>query len=194
VQRRDFLATVAVITIGGWAPSAMSFQTPPDFSGRWTIETPAPPAPAPPAAGGAAPALRPDQGALGRGDMGSGWGSPLTITQDAKQLVVEQTLFSRYDFATQPRSAYALDGSESRNDVMIGHSTQVRTSRARWDGQSLIITTTYPGSDPSSGKPFTTDVTHRLTLELPTMLVVEVTRGAALGGKPTTAKTVYRKG
>jgi hypothetical protein len=185
---------VAAIAVGGWAPSAMSFQSPPDFSGRWTMEAPSAPAPAPPAAGGAAPALRPDQGTLNRGDMGSGWGSPLTITQDAKQLIVEQTLFSRYDFATQPRFVYALDGAESRNGVMIGHSTQVRTSRARWDGQNLIITTTYPGSDPSSGKPFTTEVTHRLALESPGTLVIEVTRGAALGGKPTTTKTVYRKG
>ena len=35
--------------------------------------------------------------------MGSGWGSPLTITQDAKQLVVEQTLFSRCDMQPQLR-------------------------------------------------------------------------------------------
>jgi hypothetical protein len=126
--------------------------------------------------------------------MGSGWGSPLTITQDAKQLLVEQTLFSRYDLGPQPRFTYALDGSESRNDVMIGHATQVRTSRARWDGQSLRITTSYPGIDPSSGKSFTTEVTHRLSLEAPATLVVEVTRGAALGGKPTTTNTVYRKG
>lgn len=190
-NRRDLLATVAAMTLSAWAPTGLAFQATTDFSGRWTIEPPAPPAP--PASGSAAPALRPDQGTLARGDMGSGWGSPLTITQDAKQLVIEPAVFSRYDANPQPRLAYPLDGSESRNAVMIGHATQVRTSRAAWDGASLRITTTYPGIDPTSGKAFTTQVTHRLTLESPTTLVVEVSRAAALGGQAGTTRTVYRK-
>jgi hypothetical protein len=36
-------------------------------------------------------------------------------------------------------------------------------------------------------------VTHRLRLESPTTLVIEVTRSAPLGGKVTTTRTVYRK-
>ena len=80
-----------------------------------------------------------------RGDMGSGWGSTLTITQDARQLVVEQALFSRYDLQPPLRFVYALDGSETRNTVMMGHATQVRTSRATWDGAALRITTTLSG-------------------------------------------------
>ena len=76
---------------------------------------------------------------------------------------------------------------------MISHTTQVRVSKAAWDGQSLRITTLYPGMDPGSGKPFTIEVIHRLSLETPTTLVVEVSRGAALGGKATTTRTVYRK-
>lgn len=126
--------------------------------------------------------------------MGSGWGSPLAITQDATQLIVVQTLFSRYDAEPPLRFVYTLDGSETRNEVMIGHSTQVRLSRAAWDGQTLRITTRYPGVDPSSGKPFTIEVIHRLSLESPTGLIVEVTRGAALGGQVTTTRSVYRKG
>lgn len=126
--------------------------------------------------------------------MGSGWGSPLVITQDAKQLIVDQTLFSRYDAAPALRFVYALDGSESRNEVMIGHAMQVRTSRAVWEGQALRVTTRYPGVDPGSGKPFTIEVTHRLTLESPISLIVEVTRGAAIGGQPPATRTVYRKG
>ena len=126
--------------------------------------------------------------------MGSGWGSPLTITQDAMQLVVEQALFSRYDLQPPLRFVYALDGSETRNAVMTGHTTQVRLSRTTWDGQALRITTIYPAVDPASGKTFTTEVTHKLSLESPTMLVVEVTRAGALGGQATTTRTVYRKG
>jgi hypothetical protein len=104
--------------------------------------------------------------------MGSGWGSPIAITQDDQQIRVEQTLFSRYDANPQPRLVYALDGSETRNAVMIGHASQVRVSRATWDGQALRITTRFPGIDPDTGKPFTTEVTQRLTLESPTTLIV----------------------
>ena len=125
--------------------------------------------------------------------MGSGWGSPLTITQDAKQLVVEQALFSRYDLQPSPRFVYALDGAETRNAFMTGHTTHVRVSRATWDGRTLQITTTYPSVDAVSGKPFATEVVQRLTLESPTTLVVEVTRGGALGGQPTKTRTVYQK-
>ena len=125
--------------------------------------------------------------------MGSGWGSPIVITQDDRQLRVEQTLFSRYDASAQPRFVYALDGSETRNAVMIGHATQVRVSRAAWDGQTLRITTQYPGVDPGTGKPFTTEVTHRLTLESQSTLIVEVTRAAVLGGRESTTRTGYRR-
>ena len=125
--------------------------------------------------------------------MGSGWGSPIVITQDDRQLRVEQTLFSRYDASPQPRFVYALDGSETRNAVMIGHATQVRVSRAAWDGQTLRITTQYPGVDPGTGKPFTTEVTHRLTLESQSTLIVEATRAAVLGGRESTTRTVYRR-
>ena len=117
----------------------------------------------------------------------------MTITQDNKQLVVEQPLFSRYDLQPSPRFVYALDGSETRNAVMTGHTTHVRVSRAAWDGQALQITTTYPSVDAISGKPFATEVVQRLTLESPTTLVVEVIRGGALGGQSTKTRTVYQK-
>ena len=63
--------------------------------------------------------------------MGSGWGPALTITQDGKQLIVEQPLFSRYDLQPPVKTVYALDGTESRNTVMTGHATQTRVSRAQ---------------------------------------------------------------
>jgi hypothetical protein len=171
---------LAALAISGWLSAGTAAQAP-DFSGAWTAE----PAAAP--AAGAAPAPP------ARGDMGSGWGSPLTITQDAKQLVVVQTLFGRGDMQPPLRFVYALDGTETRNTVMIGHASQMRVSRAAWDGQTLQVTTSYPAVDPSTGKPFTTEVTHRLSLASPTSLVIEVTRGAALGGPATTTRTVYRK-
>src|SRR5262245_40960072 len=96
-----------------------ALQAPADFSGQWTETAPS-------------------------GDMGSGWGSTITITQTATALSVEHALFSRYDLQPPLKFVYALDGSEARNAVMMGHATQVRVSRASWDGPTLRITSTYP--------------------------------------------------
>lgn len=156
------------------------------FSGEWIAEASA----APLSTGG--PATRPDQGRLAIGDMGSGWASRLTISQDEKRLIVAETVFSSYDAAQQPRSVYALDGSETRNVVMLSHTAQTRVSRVQWDGQALRIITTYPGQDPATGKPITTEVVHRLSVDS-SSLVIEATRNAALGGTSMTTRTVYRR-
>ena len=156
---------------------------PPDFSGQWTAESAAAPAPPTPGKPGPPP----------RGDMGGGWGSPLTITQEQSRLIVEQRLFSNYDLQPPLRFVYMLDGSESRNTTMAGHASQTRVSRASWDGQVLRVVTQYPGIDPSTGKPFTTEVTTRVSLRSPTELLVESTRAGVLGGQPTSGRTVYRR-
>jgi hypothetical protein len=160
-------------------------QAPADFSGRWTLDTPAvattPAVPGRPAST-AAP-----------GDMGSGWGSPITIAQDAKQITVEYQVFSRYDLQPPLKFTYALDGSERSNTVNMGRGDQVETSRVRWDGQALVIVTTFHVTDRAAGKPFTVDVTRTLSLDSPETLVVEVTRAGVLGGASSTTRSVYRK-
>ena len=155
---------------------------PPDFSGRWIAEASMAPRPKP-----GAPPPAP------RGDMGSGWGTPFTITQTASELVVEQPIFSRYDLQPPLRFVFRLDGEESRNTVMAGHETQTRTSRASWEGQTLVIVTSYPGTDPDTGKPFATVVTQRLTLDTPTQLSIEAIRSGVLGGRETRSHTLFRK-
>jgi hypothetical protein len=159
---------------------------PPDLSGRWTLEAPAvvstPAVPGTPAVA-AAP-----------GDMGSGWGSTITIAQDTKRLSVEYTTFSRYDLQPPLTFTYPLDGSVGRNTVMMGRGEQIESSRARWNGQTLIIITTFHVADRGSGKPFVAEMTRKLWLESPTMLVVEVTRAGVLGGPASTTRSVYRKG
>ena len=90
-------------------------------------------------------------------------------------------------------SLYALDGSESRNSVMLSHTAQVRTSKATWEGRALRIATIYPGVDPSTGKTFTTEVVNTLTLESPDTLIIATTRAGVLGGPATSARTVYKK-
>ena len=176
------LALVALLALGGADPGAA--QARPDFSGRWTTD------PAPTATPAAAP---PRGGGPGRsGDMGSGWGSTITITQDGTKLTVEYAFFARGDMQPPLRFVYALDGSESRNSVMMGRGIQLQTSKTAWDGDKLVITTSHSLVDPASGKPATATVTQTLSLESPTSLVVETSR-SALGGPVTSARTVYRK-
>ena len=155
------------------AASLANAATAPDFSGRWTAD-------AGPAAGA-------------RGDMGSGWGSPITITQDAGKLTVEYAFFARGDMQPPLRFVYALDGSATKNSVMMGRGVQSQSSTVAWNGDSLVITTIHAFTDPGTGKPVTEEVKQSLRLDSPTVLVVETTRAGVLGGLSSTTKTTYRK-
>jgi hypothetical protein len=119
--------------------------------------------------------------------MGSGWSPVITIAQTADRLTIEHALYTRYDVQPPVRFTYALDGSETRNTMMVGRGVEVQTSRAAWAGQSLKITTVFTNPDAGSGIPPTTEVVHTLTLESAESLVVEVMRGASA------TRTTYRK-
>jgi hypothetical protein len=179
---RQVVALALCAALSGAAAGA-SAQT--DFSGRWTTD--------------ADPAAQPPAGAPGggrgaaRGDMGSGWGPTITITQNAQQLTVEYAFFARGDMQPALRFVYALDGSETKNTVMMGHGMQTQTSRTKWDGAKLAITTRHSFIDVATGKPATTEMTQTLSLESATSLVVEVTRAGVGSGPATTTKTTYRK-
>jgi hypothetical protein len=168
------------------AASVLSAQPPTDFSGRWTLD--APEIPLTPAVPGTPAA------AAAPGDLGSGWGSTITINQDARRLTVEYIVFSRYDLQPPLVLTYPLDGSEGRNTVMMGRGEQVESSRARWDAASLIIVTTFHVDDRRAGKPFTAQMTRTLRLESPQTLIVEVTRDGVLGGPSSTTRSIYRRG
>jgi len=125
--------------------------------------------------------------------MGSGWGSTITVAQTATSLTVEYAFFTRGDMQPPLKFVYALDGSESKNTVMMGRGIQAQTSRAVWTGETLVITTVHPFTDPQTGKPATAQVKRTLKLEAPTSLVVESEVSGVLGGPPSTSRTVYRK-
>jgi hypothetical protein len=124
------------------------------------------------------------------GGMGSGWGSPLTIRQQANRLVVEYVFFSTYDLQPPLRFVYALDGAESRNGMMIGHAQSILRSRVSWRDSTLVITTVYPVPGSTNT---TTEVQQTLTLESPTSLVIETTRTAVGGAPPIVTRTTYTK-
>src|SRR5262245_48758448 len=81
-------------------------QTRPDLSGIWVVVDSARPSVA--TVGDAAFRV---------GDMGSGWGTPLTIAQRTDSLIIEYVLFSNYDLQPPVRTAHAMSGAESRNTL-----------------------------------------------------------------------------
>jgi hypothetical protein len=180
--------------------AALPAQSRPDFSGRWT-SAPEPAAQAAPqggergAARGARGARRGGGGGRGArsGDMGSGWGEIITLSQDASSLTLEWAFFSRGDLQPPLRYTYALDGTPTTNAVTMGRGVQEERSRATWDGGSLVINSTYTFAHPETGEPVEGTLTRTLSLESPTTMVVEVSRAGVLGGPPNTTRTVYRK-
>jgi len=171
-----------IITVALFAATVMA-QAKPDFSGRWTSEP-------------EAKTTEPGSGqpsAARVGDMGSGWGTNPTITQTADRLTVEYMFFARGDMQPPLKFVYALDGTETKNSVMLGRGIQMQTSKTAWEGAKLIITTTHAFENPTNGQPMKSEVKQTLTLASPTQLIVETTRGGVLGGAPTTTKTVYKK-
>jgi hypothetical protein len=176
------LSTAVVVLFAGGAAS----QAAADLSGRWTA--------APDQGGGAGRGgPRGGRGAADLSNSGSGWGTEFTLTQDAERLVVQTAHFTARDMQPPLRLVYRLDGSESKNAVMIGRGTQEQTSKAVWDGGKLVITTAHHFQDPQTGRPATSETKQVLWLESPTSLVVETTHGGALGGPAVTRKTAYRK-
>jgi hypothetical protein len=125
--------------------------------------------------------------------MGSGWGPTITVAQQASRLTVQYLFFARGDMQPPMKFVYALDGSESKNSVMMGRGIQVQTSKTAWDGDKLIITTVHTFENPADGQPMKIEVKQKLALESPTALIVETTRDGVFGGPPSTTRTAYRK-
>ena len=122
------------------------------------------------------------------GDMGSGWGTPLTITQRPDSVIVEWVFFAPYDLQPPVRLALAANGAESVNDIILSHTTTRLRSTLSQKPDTLVISTLYPSP---SGKPF--EVRHTLTLESPSMLVVDVTRGNTSSALASSTRTRYAR-
>ena len=173
------------VAIAGLAIRAGAQQRP-DFSGVWTT------VPAPNGAAAAAPLLTGDA-QFPIGDMGSGWGSPLTITQNASHLTVAYVFFVPYDLQAPLRFVFNLDGSETRNTVMMGRGMQVQRATAMWAGDALVLSTRHVLPYPNDGAQQTVEVRQSLTIASSGSLVVETTRAGVMGGPTTTTRTVYTK-
>jgi hypothetical protein len=165
----------AVLTLVSASATA---QAPADFSGKWQLVPDTSPA-------ANSPRSVPP--------MGAGWEPEISITQDATTLAIEFATYGRYDMQPPTRLVYRLDGSESTNTRNTGRGPQEQISKAAWDRTRLTLTTVRTFRDDASGKPATITTTQTLSLESPGTLVVETTHGAAMGGKPLTSRSVYKK-
>jgi hypothetical protein len=172
----SFLAVAAAILM--IAPS-IDAQAKPSFAGTWTM------IPDSTAAAGGGGGGRAGRG----GGMLGGLGQMATIAQDAKTLTVTRTLPARGGgAATEIKSVYNLDGSESKNTLTFGANAIEQSSKAAWEGNKLVIkTTTNVGGNP-------TESTMALSLDAAGMLQVESTGAGRGGAAPTTTKLSYKKG
>jgi hypothetical protein len=157
-----------------------------DFSGTWTL---APPERAAGVARGAAPPAL-----SAHGDMGSGWGSEITITQDQAALTVVYTYFHPRDMHPPFTFKYPLNGSAVSHTVNMGRGPQEQVSKTSWRGAALAISTTHRFANPADGQATTIETTQVLSLESPSTLVIETTRpGVPRGAPSSTTRTTYRK-
>jgi hypothetical protein len=166
------------------AVGSASAQTP-SLSGTWSVVAPA-------RATGAAQGSGPPT-LSGHGDMGSGWGAPLTLTLDAASLTVEYNYFHARDNQAPFRLKYLLYGEESRNTLNLGRGPQLQVSRAAWQGERLLITTTHEFVNPRNGQVMTSETRQSLWLEAADTLVIETVRAGVLGGKSSTTRTTYAR-
>jgi len=155
----------------------------PDLSGIWIAAEPA---------AAQSVASRGDA-RFATGGAGTGWASPLTITQTPTELGVGYEVFSAYDLQPPLHFVYALDGSPSTNTMMIGHATATLRSQTAWRGDTLVITTSFPSPPEARGGPARVAVRQSLHLEGRTTLVIETVRAGILGATATTTRTVFRK-
>jgi hypothetical protein len=146
-------------------------QNHPNFAGSWTLIADAN-APAPGGRGGG----------FGGGMMG-GLGQTATITQDAANVVI-----TRATQAGEIKTTYKLDGSPSNNTLTMGDFSLDQVSRARWEGDKLVVTTTMS----MQGMNFET--TTAFSLDGSGLLVVEATSPGRGGGAAMTTTTRYQKG
>jgi RNA recognition motif-containing protein len=113
----------------------------------------------------------------GGGGAGCACGMECTIAQDATSLTLTRT-----GPAGEIKAVFKLDGSESKNSVAMGQMTMDAVSKATWEGNKLVVTTTAD----MGGQAMTSKAT--LSLDATGNLVVE-----REGGRGPMAPQTYKK-
>jgi hypothetical protein len=161
MRRAAILMSAAALVVGA---ADLSAQAKPSFTGKWEMI--------------ADPNATATPGRGGRGGLGTGG----TITQDANTLTITRTTQNG-----EVKYVYNLDGSESKNTINFGGNAVEQTSKVKWDGDKLWITT----SSMFNGNPIET--TMVLSYDKEGNLVVDATGPGRGGSPPTVMKTSYKK-
>jgi hypothetical protein len=158
-MRRMMLAGAAVLAL--YASTAPAQSKVVNYAGKWIVV---------------------DSTSLGRGGRG-GLGATVTIVQDAGAMTVV-----RMGPAGEIKSIYKLDGSESKNTVMMGTNSVEQTSKAMWMSDTLMVTT----SRMVNGA--TVESFMNLYYDKSGNLVVATTSPGRGGGPVVKQTVVYKKG
>lgn len=132
--------------------------------------------------------------------LGSGWGDKITIIQKENEMKVERVFFTPREMQQLLKYRFKLDGSTTEQMINLGRTEKSPISKAVWDNNRLVITTEYESKNPANGKKQTGTLTQTMWLQSPTIspweptLIVETTRRAGKGGKPSTNRTEYTRG
>jgi hypothetical protein len=178
---RAFAVALSVaIAVGVTAPAHAQRS---DLSGTWALRVDSTVARTVAATGDAA---------FAKGDMGVGWGSPLTIVHTRDRLTVTYDAFTAYDLQPKVRLVYALDGSESRNAVAMGGAPPSRSTVA-WQDASLVITTAFAAPAGVRVAPEALAMTQTLTLDASGRLTIVARRMGAKGTANTVVATYVRR-
>ena len=161
-MRRNALVVGALSLV--FAAQVAQAQDKPNFSGSWTVI--------------ADPNAAPTGGRGG----GGGLGMAATLTQDAKTLTVTRTTQNG-----EVKLVYNLDGSDSKNMVMGRGGQTEQVSKATWDGNKLVISTTFTQGENTMTR------TQTMSLDASGQLVVTVS-GPGRGGEVMTNTQTYKKG
>jgi hypothetical protein len=123
-----------------------------------------------------------DSASLGRGGRG-GLGATVTVIQEPTILTIVRTTPTG-----QVRSVYKLDGSDSKNTVIMGTNSIETTSRSMWKTDTLMIST----SRLVNGA--TVETVMNLWIDPSGNLVVASSGPGRGGGPVVTTTVVYKKG
>ena len=171
------MARLGVLLLAAAVSSAGAQQ--PNFSGDWVRTD---------TTGGRTVSNAGDA-AFRRGDMGIGWGNSITISQRPDSLILEYDFFSSYDLQPRVRFAYAMNGAESKNGIMLSHSEEPQVGKLSWQGTSLVITTLHPLPKAAGAGRY--EVRQTLSVDASGALRVETTRGPVMGGAGSTLQATY---
>jgi hypothetical protein len=154
----------------GLVQTGTTAQNRPDFGGRWTLVK-----------------------GVGGPESAATFGETFVATQYSTSLIVDWVFFARgRGGTTEPRpahEAFIFDGTESNvSDIYSGSSHAQIVDTSIWDGQKLVITTTWRGNAPAH-------VTRKRTLWLASdgTLIVETSTPPAGGGPWSGVQSRYRR-